>query len=640
MGAMQERNPPLDPTLFRRMAEQVRDYAVFLLDPAGHIVSWGEGARRLKGYDAAEIIGQHFSVFYPPDAVARGWPQEELLRASREGRFEDEGYRIRKDGTRFWANVVITALRDEEGRLLAFSKITRDLTERRLNEEALRQSEERFRLLVEGVVDYAIYLLDPAGVVASWNSGAERIKGYRREEIIGRHFSNFFVEEDVAAGKPWLELAQARREGRVEAQGFRLRKNGERFWARVVVTALYDGAGLLRGFAKITQDLSAQRHVQELQAAARRLNEFIAMLAHEIRNPLAPIQNAAAVMRQAPLGSPVQADMRGIVERQAARLARIADDMIDISRVTRGELRIQRARVHAAGVVTAAVEAARPNIDAGRHRLHVELAEALPPLDGDFDRLVQVFANLLNNAARYTPDGGEIRVWARAEGDEVVFGVRDNGRGIAAEDLPRIFRMFIQGRAPLERIGKGLGVGLALARHIVDLHGGSIAAASEGEGRGAEFIVRLPAGAPAPDAEARSNTAAATAKRRAGGRRVLIVDDNVDAATTLSLLVTALGHEAEVAHDGAAAMRAFEAFRPEVVLLDIGLPGMTGYEVARQLRSRGCDARIIAVTGWGQAEDRLRSEQAGFDMHLIKPVDETKLAEAVEAPERGRTTLH
>lgn len=633
---MQESKSPLDPALFKLMAEQVRDYAVILLDPAGRVASWGEGARRLKGYEAEEIIGRHFSVFYPPEAVARGWPQEELARASREGRLEDEGYRIRKDGTRFWANVVITALRDKDGRLVGFSKISRDLTDRRLHEEALRQSEERFRLLVEGVVDYAIYLLDPAGIVTSWNAGAQRIKGYRREEIVGRHFSNFFIDEDVAAGRPWLELAEARRDGRVEARGYRVRKNGERFWARAVVTALYDAAGQLRGFAKLTQDLSAQRHIEELQAATRKLNEFIAMLAHEIRNPLAPIQNAAAVMRQAPPGAPVQGEMRGIVERQAARLARIADDMIDISRVTRGELKIQRASVAAAEVLAAAVEAARPNIEAGRHALRVELAEALPPVDGDFDRLVQVFTNLLNNAARYTPDGGEIALWGRAEGEQVVLGVRDNGHGIAAEDLSRIFQMFIQGAAPLERIGKGLGVGLALARHIVELHGGTIAATSEGEGRGAEFVVRLPVGALVADPEASPHLPAARAKR-VSARRVLIVDDNVDAASTLSLLVKALGHEVAVAHDGAAAMHAFEAFRPQVVLLDIGLPGMNGYEVARQLRSRATGVRIIAVTGWGQAEDRLRSEEAGFDMHLVKPVDETKLVEVVEG---RRRTLH
>ena len=238
-----------DAALFKLMAQQVRDYGLFLLDPGGRIISWNTGAHLIKGYEADEIVGRHFSVFYTPDAVARGWPEHELDVAAREGRFEDEGFRVRKDGSRFWANVIITALRDEGGRLVAFSKITRDLTERRRQEDALRQSEERFRLLIEGVVDYAIYMLDPQGMISSWNAGAERIKGYGRDEVLGTHFSRFYSDEDLKAGRPWAELAEARRYGRAVDEGWRVRKGGDRFWARVVVTSLHDPEGRLRGFA-------------------------------------------------------------------------------------------------------------------------------------------------------------------------------------------------------------------------------------------------------------------------------------------------------------------------------------------------------------------------------------------------------
>ena len=623
--------------LFRLMADQVRDYAVFLLDPAGHVMSWNQGAERINGYAAAEIIGRHFSAFYPPEALAAKWPQHELAAATREGRFEDEGWRLRKDGTRYWANVVITALRDEDGRLLGFSKITRDITERRRHEEDLRHSEERFRLLIEGVVDYAIYMLAPDGVVTSWNVGAERIHGYRREEIIGRHYSNFFPAEDVQSGAPWEELADARRDGRVEVEGWRVRRDGTRFWARAVLTGLYDPQGGLRGFAKVTQDLTQRRQIQELEATSRKINEFIAMLAHEIRNPLAPLQSALAVMRDAPDDAATRTRMREVIERQARRLGRIADDMADISRVTRGALSIERRPVRVDEVLRASVEVASPLLQARRHALELRAPGGLL-VDGDAERLVQVFGNLLNNAAKYTDPGGRISVHAQGEDGMVCVSVRDNGRGFEPAERESIFRMFIQGRGPLERVGGGMGVGLALARSVVQLHGGTIEAKSEGAGRGAEFVVRLPAAA--VPSEARPAPSAVTGAESAG-RRVLIVDDNVDAANTLDALLKALGHETHTVYDGHEALEAFDAFGPEIVLLDIGLPGISGYEVARRLRSRGRPVRIVAVTGWGQADDRRRSAEAGFDLHLVKPIDEESLRRALLAADSGGTgTLH
>jgi PAS domain S-box-containing protein len=626
----------VDPSLYQRMVEQSQDYALFLLDTDGRILSWNAGARRLKGYDADEIIGRHFSTFYPHEAVESGWPQHELKVATAEGRFEDEGWRVRKDGSRFWANVVITALRDDDGHLIGFSKITRDLTQRRLREEALRQSEERFRLLVEGVVDYAIYTLELDGTVASWNAGAERIKGYRRDEIVGKHFSRFFVPEDAEAGKPWEELALARREGRAEAEGWRVRKNGERFWARVVVSALHDDSGRLRGFAKVTQDLTDQRHLQDLEKAARHVNEFIATLAHELRNPLAPIRAAVQVMGMAPPGDPAQETLRQTIERQSAQLARIVDDMVDIARITRGSMSIEHAPVDLGEVARRAAESVAPLVDSKRHKLEVELPPQPVVVEGDLHRLTQLATNLMNNAARYTPEGGKIWITVRAENGDAVLRVRDNGRGIEPDLLERVFDMFVQGRAPHKRVAGGLGIGLALSRKIAELHHGSLEASSEGAGKGAEFILRIARERAVRPAHAPERPALA-----AGGKqRVLIVDDNQDAAGTLDLLLRQLGYETRVVHDGASALGMASHFKPDVVLLDIGMPGLDGYEVARRLRSMtgGEDLRIIAITGWGQEADRLRSREAGFDLHLVKPVEPTDLVKILD--EKGGATLH
>ena len=631
---------PVDPSIYERVVQQTKDYAVFVLDPEGRILTWNLGAERIKGYAPEEIVGRHFSVFYTREALDSRWPDHELKVATAEGRFEDEGWRVRKDGSRFWASVVITALRDDSGKLIGFSKITRDVSDRRLYEEALRQTEERFRLLVESVADYAIYMVDPEGIVTSWNTGAQRIKGYSREEIVGKHFSRFFVQADIDAGKPWDELARARRAGRAEDESWRLRKNGERFWARVVVSPVHDGQGHLRGFAKVTQDLTERRHAQDLEKAAKNVNEFIGMLAHELRNPLAPIRNAVHIMARLAPGDPGHEAMRQTIDRQSAHLKRIVDDMLDITRITRGGLRIEHSPVELAEVVRRAVEMSAPGIEAGRHALEIDLPGPALTIDGDAHRLTQLLGNLLNNSARYTPPGGRIRVSGAREGMWAIVSVRDTGRGIEPQVIDRIFDMFVQGRAPLQRVGGGLGIGLALARSIAELHGGTLEAHSEGEDKGSEFVLRLPlleSARAAPAAEQRSAEAAAAPLVP---RRILVVDDNVDAATTLHLLLRSLGHETCVVHDGVKALKMAVEFRPDVVLLDIGMPGLDGYEVARRLHALKKERRfrIVAVTGWGQESDRARSREAGFDLHLVKPVDARTLQRALE--EKNGTTLH
>jgi PAS domain S-box-containing protein len=477
---------------FRRLVDSVSDYAIFMLDPAGHILSWNRGAQRLKGYEPAEVIGKHFSIFYADDAIERRWPQHELENAREHGRFEDEGWRLRKDGSRFWANVVITAMRDDNGKLVGFSKVTRDLSDRRENEERLRESEERLRALVEGVQDYSIFMLDPAGRVMTWNSGAERITGYRAHEIIGESFECFYTAEDVAEGRPAEELRTARLNRRAEDRAWRVRKDGTLFWADVVVTALNDSRGQLRGFANITRDLSERKRMEELEQQGRHLTEFLAMLAHELRNPLAPIRNAVGIMAMVGETSPQVNWCRDVIERQTMHLTRLVDDLLDVSRITRGKLRLQTGPMDLRDAVANAVEAARPLVNARRQHLHEAPRPVRITVNGDITRLTQVLVNVLNNAAKYTQENGEVWLELSIDGDDAVVRVRDNGMGMPQETLEKVFDLFAQGERTIDRAEGGLGIGLTLARRIVELHGGSIAASSEGSGKGSEFVVRLP----------------------------------------------------------------------------------------------------------------------------------------------------
>ena len=623
---------------FSQLVAGVGDYALFLLDAQGFIKSWNAGARRIKGYEADEIIGRHFSQFYAPEAIASGWPQHELKVAAAEGRFEDEGWRIRKDGSRFWANVVITALCGSDGAVEGFLKITRDLTDRKQAEEALRQSEVRFRLLVEGVRDYAIYMLDPEGRIVSWNKGAERIKGYAAEEILGRHFSAFYSSEDAAAGKPERELAAALEHGSVEQEGWRVRKDRSLFWANAVVTALYDGENRHIGFAKITRDLTDKRRAEALELADRQKNVFLAMLAHELRNPLAPISNGLQLLKLPDLEPDTLRDTTALMERQLTHLVRLVDDLLDVSRIVNGKLTFQREPLDLNDVLRRAVEETQPALDARGHELQWAASDEPVVVEGDAVRLAQVFGNLLVNAAKYTETPNAVRLSLEQDGTSAVVRVRDFGIGIAADMLPRIFHLFVQADDSLARTQGGLGIGLTLVRRIVELHGGAVTASSEGPGRGSEFVVTLPLSR----AAMKSRPAPQEQSSLGEKRRILIVDDNADAAVTTSALLKAWGHEVQTVYNGPAALEIARSFTPDFVLLDIGLPGMSGYDVARQLRS-GDPAHnmvIAAVTGYGQEADRRRSYAAGFDYHLTKPADPQLLRKLLQARqgERGPST--
>jgi PAS domain S-box-containing protein len=491
--------------LYRLLVESVQDYAIFALDPTGHVLSWNAGAERIKGYTRDEIVGHHFSEFYPPEDIANGKPPWELETAAREGRLEDEGWRVRKDGTYFWANVVITALRNERGELVGYAKVTRDLSERRRAEEVLRESEERFRLLVQGVKDYAIFMLDPKGFVSSWNEGAQRIKGYTARDIIGRHFSTFYPAEDLAAGKPAWELEVAEREGRVEDEGWRLRKDGTRFWANVVITALHNARGELVGFSKVTRDLTERREAErqaldaarraaEAEAANRAKSEFLAAMSHELRTPLNAIGGYVELLEMGIGGdvSAVQRDYLGKIQRSQRHLLTIINDLLNFSRLEAGQIEYEQGRVPLGESIRTVLvmlerQAAEKEI--------VLSAGACPPemaAWADQARVEQVILNLCSNAVKFTEPGGRVEVRCVERGRGVAITVADTGVGIPPEQLDRIFEAFVQLGRGLTTQHEGTGLGLAISRDLARGMGGDLTAESR-LGQGSTFTLILPA---------------------------------------------------------------------------------------------------------------------------------------------------
>jgi signal transduction histidine kinase len=410
-----------------------------------------------------------------------------------------------------------------------------------------------------------------------------------------------------------------------------VRKDGSRFWSKIILTSLHDGSGRLRGFAKITQDLTKQHHAAALENTTKRTSEFLAVLAHELRNPLAPIRNAVKAMELIQPDNESFETLRLAIDRQSIQLSRIVDDLLDISRITRGVMDVHDDRVDLVEVVQRSIEAAQAEIRGAGHVVDIEVPKRAIWATGDSLRLTQALTNVLNNAARYTDVGGriQIRLWTepRGEAHEAVIAVRDNGRGIDPYLLHSVFEMFVQGRDAYLRTGQGLGVGLALARSIVELHHGTIEAHSEGVGRGSEFVLRIPCDAPSEQAAEAMQQPMQPQASPGCAKRVLIVDDNVDAASMLSVVLRHCGHEVRMAHSGPDALELARTFGPEVVLLDIGMPGMDGFEVARRLRKMNPQPRplIVAVTGWGASDDERRTREAGFDLHLVKPVEEAQL---------------
>jgi PAS domain S-box-containing protein len=657
----------------RLLVDSVVDYGIFMLDTAGGIVSWNSGAERMNGYTAQEILGQHFSIFYPRQDIDDGKCDLELRVATAQGRFEDEGWRLRKDGTKFWANVVLTAVRDADGDLIGYGKVTRDLTERRMAEDSLRQSEERLRLLIASVKDYAIFILDPTGHVASWNSGAERLKGYSASEIVGQHFSRFYPIEDIRAGKCEMELEQASELGRFEDEGWRLRKDGSRFWANVVISAVRDEKGVLRGFAKVTRDLSERkRHEEERLAlaridAARRVaeeneeraremteelriardkaeestrlkDEFLATVGHELRTPLSAILGWGRMLQGGVLDESKAKKAFEVIVRNALAQSQIIDDLLDVSRIVAGQLRLDLDFLNVRQVIDMAVDAVRSSAEAKEITVEAVLDPEGGIIRGDRGRLQQVVWNLLTNAVKFTPRQGRISVSLWREGSWVEIVVSDTGRGIAPDFLPRVFDRFAQQEGSHARKAGGLGLGLAIVKHLVELHDGTVEARSGGEDLGATFIVRLPV---APD------TSAAASPDQPGhcpldkisfppelvGLRVLVVDDEPDARHLLQTVLEKGGAKVKVAASAAAAFESIRADLPDVIVSDVGMPETDGYDFIRQLRQlprqQGGRIPAVALTAYARAEDRRNALVAGFQNHASKPMDPQELVMVV-----------
>jgi PAS domain S-box-containing protein len=642
---------------FRLLVESVRDYAIFMLDPSGHVLTWNLGAERFKGYKADEVIGSHFSRFYPPDALLKGVPQTELSRAEQDGSFEDEGWRVRKDGSMFWANVVITAMRDESGKLVGYAKVTRDLTQRRNQEEALRISEERFRLLVEGVSDYAIFMLDVNGHVASWNVGAQRIKGYSADEIVGQHFSVFYPREVVDSGWPEHELREAAASGRFFDTGWRVRKDGSTFWAHVTITAMRDESGKLLGFAKLTRDLTERKRAEAIemanlereeildaertarmtaQRATRLKDEFLATLSHELRTPLSAILGWTQVLLKGHATS--EADQRRaieVIDRNARAQVQLIGDLLDLSRIMSGKLRLDLQQVSIHDVVQAALDSAAPAADAKEIRLVSLLDPARAIVNGDAGRLQQVVWNLLTNAIKFTPRGGRVQVLLQRVNSHVEISVSDTGIGMPASFLPQVFERFSQRDGSSTRAHGGLGLGLAICKQLVELHGGSIRAASPGEGKGATFSVDLPVSIIQVESErerahptAESGEMDAVAMPRLHGIHVFVVDDEPDARELLQRVLVDCGANVTLFDSAERALAAIATSRPSVIVSDVGMPGIDGYQMMRTLRANEArDSRIpaLALTAFARAEDRKRALIAGFQAHLAKPFDVAEL---------------
>jgi PAS domain S-box-containing protein len=489
--------------LHRLLVDSVRDYAIFALDAEGNVLSWNAGARRLKGYEPEEIIGRHFSNFYPEVDKEAGKPEWELETAARDGSVEDEGWRIRKDGTRFWANVVITALRDEAGTLVGFAKVTRDLTERRRAEEMLRQSEERFRLLVQSVRDYAIFMLDPDGRVMSWNAGAERINGYTPEEIVGRHFSTFYPPADLEAGKPAWELETAARDGKFEEEGWRMRKDGSAFWASVLITSLRGADGKLIGFTKVTRDLTERRAAQErlmaderriaeAEAASRARSEFLAAMSHELRTPINATLGYTELMEMEVAGpvTPQQRDYLARIRRTQQHLLGIITDLLNYSRIEAGQMEYDLAPVPVAGIIETVLLMVEPQALA--KNLALARGPCPPELMALADRAKaeQIVLNLLGNAVKFTPAGGTVTIGCQVEGARVAITVADTGEGIPEDQQASIFEPFVQLGRSLTSGHEGTGLGLAISRDLARAMGGDLSVRSA-PGEGAVFTLAL-----------------------------------------------------------------------------------------------------------------------------------------------------
>ncbi|WP_374472638.1 PAS domain S-box protein [Phenylobacterium sp.] len=621
---------------FRYLVEAVVDYAIYMLDVNGVVTNWNPGAARIKGYTASEIVGRHFSTFYTREDRAAGMPARALETALREGRFEAEGWRVRKDGTRFWASVVVDPIRDDEGRHLGFAKITRDISDRKAAEEALAQSEREFRLLVAGVVDYALYMIDPNGIITNWNAGAEHIKGYRREEIVGQHFSHFYTEPDRAAGVPTRALETARSQGRYEAEGWRVRKDGTLFWASVVIDAIKDETGELMGFAKITRDITERRNAQlELQRAHERLGQAQKMeamgqltggVAHDFNNLLMVVSGQAQLLRRRLGDDPRAVRAVDAIEAAARRGQDLTRHLLTFAR----RQRLQPIPLSLAERASGLRELLSTSLGSAV-ALKLDLPGDLWPVEADPSELELALLNLAVNARDAMPSGGVLTVTAENRtvkageidtelaGDFVALTVRDNGVGIPTDILPRVFEPFFT----TKEVNKGTGLGLSQVYGFIQQSGGRVSVDSK-LGVGTTITLFLPRTRGTPGSGLADEPASAPE-----GANILVVEDNPEVAEVVAGLLEQLGNRTRVVNSADAALRVLAAGeRPDLVFSDIVMAGeMDGLALARQLRSEQPDLPILLATGYSQAAEAMGDE---FPI-LTKPYQLPELSRAVAA---------
>ena len=642
-GIMSTAAPDISGNRFELLVQSVTDYAIYMLDPSGAIVSWNAGARRFKRYEADEIIGQHFSAFYTAEDRAAGVPARALATAEREGRFEAEGWRVRKDGTHFWANVVIDPIRNPTGTIIGFAKVTRDLTERRTTEAALKESEERFRLLVQSVTDYAIYMLDPVGTITSWNAGAQRFKGYTADEILGQNFSRFYSDEDRLAGVPTRALETSAREGRFEAEGWRIRKDGSRFWANVVIDPVRNPMGKLIGFAKVTRDLTERRETQMALEQAREaifqsqkmdaIGKLTGGVAHDFNNLLAVIVGSLDLARQR---LAIGADISRYIENAiiaAERGATLTQRMLAFAR--KQELRLESVDcVNLVRNMAGLLDSTLGSTVSIETRFPISLSCA----HADPGQLELALLNLAVNARDAMPDGGrliiegvELDLHAHqhpdlASGRYVRLSVIDEGEGMDEATLNQAREPFFTTKG----IGKGTGLGLSMVHGFAEQCGGSLTISS-GLGQGTNVSLWLPVASSENSlTEAAPETLDAVVGQDDQPLVILAVDDDELVLTNTAGMLEELGHTVFQAVSGADALRILDQGHIDMVITDHAMPNMTGAQLADVLEEIRPGLPIVIITGFAELPP-----QATRRLRLDKPFKQAELARMVSVARQG-----
>jgi PAS domain S-box-containing protein len=613
---------------FQLLVNSVTDYAIYMLDPEGHIATWNPGARRFKGYEEHEVLGMHFSSFFTEEDKARRLPWKALETAAREGKFESEGWRVRKDGTRFWAHVVIDPVLDAEGRLLGFAKITRDIGRKKEAEQALYESEQRFRMLVQGVRDYAIYMLDATGRVTNWNNGAAAIKGYTEEEIVGQHFSRFYTEEDRANGEPQRALETALREGKYEKEAWRVRKDGTRFWANVVLDPIYDERGQLAGFAKITRDITERRKAQEELEEARAalfqsqklqaLGELTGGIAHDFNNLMTVIRGSADLLRRKDLPETKRRRYLDAIIETADRAATLTGHLLAFGRrqALKPEVIDLNLRLDAFGEVLGRTLG-------GGVEVVLDLAPSLWCAEVDTTQLETALLNAAFNARDAMPEGGRITLstfnFVGPEREEVCVAIGDTGEGMDEEVLTRAFEPFYTTKP----VGKGTGLGLSQIHGFAAQSGGRAEIVSK-KGEGTTIRLFLPR-SDKPVGEAREAPEAHPART---GATVLVVEDNDHVREFAQSLLEDMGHNVVPAASADEALERLAAEPVDLLFSDVVMPGLSGIELARLARETRPDLPVLLASGY--SDEILAGAGACFEF-VRKPYDAAMLDRAIQA---------